>query len=82
MSSPMTREDKQRIQASQAKNGHDTGKGSFAARAQSAVDTRENDKENHDSLSDTPSKTGQGQGGQGQGPGRAGQGAAGQGGVA
>lgn len=81
MSSPMVREDKQRIQASQVshtwwiclcdecmygctdtegekvKNGQDTGKGSFAARAQSAVDSREN-KENVDPLSRTPRKTG------------------------
>ncbi|KAL8638211.1 MAG: hypothetical protein Q9228_004619 [Teloschistes exilis] len=81
MSSLMVREDKQRIQASQAKNGRDTGKGSFAARAQSAVDSREN-KENMDPLSSTPRKTGQGQGGQGQGQGGAGQGGAGQGSAA
>jgi hypothetical protein len=35
---PMTKEDAARIQSSQAKAGHDTGKGSFAARAQSAAD--------------------------------------------
>lgn len=35
---PMTKEDASRIQASQAKAGHDTGKGSFAASAQAAGD--------------------------------------------
>ncbi|KAL8769803.1 MAG: hypothetical protein Q9194_005343 [Teloschistes cf. exilis] len=69
------------IEGEKAKNGRDTGKGSFAARAQSAVDSREN-KENMDPLSSTPRKTGQGQGGQGQGQGGAGQGGAGQGSAA
>ncbi|KAG2433826.1 hypothetical protein HXX76_008183 [Chlamydomonas incerta] len=34
----MTKEDSSRIQSSQAKGGHDTGKDTFAARAQSAGD--------------------------------------------
>jgi hypothetical protein len=36
-----TKEDAARIQSSQAKAGHDTGKGSFAARAQSAADSHQ-----------------------------------------
>lgn len=39
---PMTQEDAQRIQSSQEKAGHDTGKGSFAATAQSAGDKNAN----------------------------------------
>ena len=38
----MTQEDAQRIQSSQEKAGHDTGKGSFAATAQSAGDKNAN----------------------------------------
>ena len=34
----MTKGDSQRVQSSQATGGHNTGKGSFAARAQSAGD--------------------------------------------
>ncbi|KAF8656664.1 hypothetical protein AX16_002467 [Volvariella volvacea WC 439] len=37
-STPMTKEAASRIQSSQAKAGHDTGVGSFAARVQSAAD--------------------------------------------
>ncbi|KAL8659116.1 MAG: hypothetical protein Q9202_007269 [Teloschistes flavicans] len=70
-SPPMTREEyRQRMRALQAKkkekakDGNDTGKGDFAARAQSAVDSREN---KGDPPSGDPSKAGQGQqGGQGR----------------
>lgn len=51
----MTKDDASRIQSSQAKNNRDTGKNSFAARAQSAADKRE-----------SASSGGQGQQGQGQ----------------
>lgn len=53
-----------------AKDGNDTGKGDFAARAQSAVDSRENKGDPPDNNS---SKASQGQqGGQGQGQGQGG----------
>lgn len=39
---PMTKEDSSRIQSSQTKNHRDVGPGSFAARAQSAADSRAN----------------------------------------
>lgn len=39
---PMDKSAASRIQSSQAKNNHDVGAGSFAARAQSAADTRAN----------------------------------------
>ncbi|KAI4251951.1 MAG: hypothetical protein LQ352_004557 [Teloschistes flavicans] len=76
-SPPMTKEEyKQRMRASQAKkkekakDGNDTGKGDFAARAQSAVDSRENKGDPPDNNS---SKASQGQqGGQGQGQGQGG----------
>lgn len=42
---PMTKDDSSRIQSSQEKGGHDTGKGSFAARAQSAGDKYSNTQE-------------------------------------
>ncbi|PNH11792.1 hypothetical protein TSOC_001373 [Tetrabaena socialis] len=35
---PMTKEDSSRVQSTQATHGHDVGKDSFAARAQSAGD--------------------------------------------
>ncbi|EIE83388.1 hypothetical protein RO3G_08093 [Rhizopus delemar RA 99-880] len=38
MSKKMTKEDSQRIQSSQEKNNRDTGKNSFASRAQRAAD--------------------------------------------
>jgi hypothetical protein len=39
---PMTKEAASRIQSSQAKNNQDTGKGSFASRAQSTGDKHTN----------------------------------------
>ena len=38
----MTKGDSQRVQSSQAKGGHDTSKGSFSSRAQSAGDRNAN----------------------------------------
>lgn len=40
--SSMTKDDAARIQSTQAKNDRDTGKGSFASRAQSAADKNAN----------------------------------------
>lgn len=39
---PTSQSDASRIQSTQAKGGHDTGKGSFASRAQSAGDRNAN----------------------------------------
>ncbi|KAL8727125.1 MAG: hypothetical protein Q9166_006258 [cf. Caloplaca sp. 2 TL-2023] len=64
-SNPMTKEDAQRIQSTQATGGKDTGTGSFAARAQSVGDKNTN----------TGGQTqGSGQSGQGQGQSGSGQG--------
>lgn len=66
---PMTKEAASRIQSSQDKNGKDTGKNSFASRAQSAGDKRDA------AFSGGQSQQGQGQQGQGQqGQGQHGQG--------
>jgi hypothetical protein len=42
MSNPMSKSDSSRIQSTQATGGHDTGKGSFPSRAQSAGDRNTN----------------------------------------